>query len=124
MRGQVSQSFQTAPYSYKYNFVNTSDAAQIYDTSISEWNTYQGGKYQQAVSAVTYIDSENYNDNKYATYGYEWWSDPSHRDQGYITWYSQGAKAWTMYPSAIGPDPVTQVGQRLIPEEPMVSLRS
>jgi len=119
MRAQVSQSFQTAPYNYQYQFVNTSPSATIYDTTISKPNTYIGGIFQQAVSTVTYIDSQNFNDNGYATYGYEWWSDPNQRDQGYITWFSQGTKVFTMEASAIGPDSVTQISQRLIPEEPM-----
>lgn len=120
-RGQVSQSFQTAPYNYQYQFVNTSPSATIYDDTMTTWNTYTGGVYQQAVSAVTYIDSQNYDDNGYAPYGFEWWSNPSHRDQGYITWYSGGTKTWTMEASAIGSDSVSLVSQRLVPEEPMVS---
>ena len=123
MRGQVSQSFQTAPYNYQYQFVNTTPSATIYDGTISEPNTYLGGVFQQAVSTLTYIDSQNYNDNGYAAYGYEWWSDPNHRDQGYITWFSGGTKVFTMEASAIGPDSVTEISQRLIPEEPLVSTR-
>jgi beta-glucanase (GH16 family) len=122
-RGQVSQSFQTAPYNYQYDFVNSTPSTTIYDNTITQFNNYKGGVYQQAVSAVSYIDSQNYNDNGYATYAYEWWSDPNHRDQGYVTWYSGGAKTFTMEASAVGPDPITQVSQRLIPEEPMVSTR-
>jgi len=121
-RGQVSQSFQTAPYNYQYDFVNSTPSTTIYDNTITQFNNYKGGVYQQAVSAVSYIDSQNYNDNGYATYAYEWWSDPNHRDQGYVTWYSGGAKTFTMEASAVGPDPITQVSQRLIPEEPMYLL--
>lgn len=119
MRGQVSQSFQAAPYNYLYQFSNSSTT--IYDSSTTIYNTYLGGPYQQAVSSLTYIDSENYNGTSYATYGYEWWSDPNHRDQGYITWFSQGAKTWSMEASAIGPDAITDISQRLVPEEPMVT---
>lgn len=120
-RGQVSQSYQTAPYNYQYEFVNTTPAATVYDDTISTFNIYKGGVYQQAVSAVTYIDSQNYNNNGYANYGFEWWSDPNHRDQGYITWYSAGAKSWTMEASAVGADSTTRISARLVPEEPMVS---
>lgn len=123
MRGQVSQSFQTAPYNYQYQYVNSTPSVTIYDDTTTEFNTYIGGPYQQAVSALTYIDSQNYNDNGYASYGYEWWSDPSHRDQGYISWFSSGTKVFTMEASAIGPDSITQISQRLISEEPMVSAR-
>jgi beta-glucanase (GH16 family) len=124
MRAQVSQSFQTAPYNYQYQFVNTSPSATIYDTTISQPNTYLGGIYQQAVSTLTYIDSANFNDKGYAKYGYEWWSDPNHRDQGYVTWFSEGKEVVTIEASAVGPDSITQVSQRLISEEPMVGART
>ncbi len=121
MTGEVSQSFQVAPYNLNYEFDNSTDATTIYDDSITIFNSYKGGPYQQAVSAVTSIDSNNYNNVGYATYGYEWWSDPNNRDDGYVTWSSQGKESWTMTSKTIGADPVTQVSQRLIPEEPMVS---
>ena len=120
--GEVSQSFQTAPYNAQYEFVNTSDVTPIYDDSKTFFNHYKGGPYQQAISAVTTIPSTVYNNTDYAVYGYEWWSDPNNRDDGYITWYSQGQKTWTATAATIGPDPITGVSQRLIPEEPMVSL--
>lgn len=119
--GQASQSFQTAPYNYQYEFDNSSDATTITDSSITTLNSYKGGVYQQAISAVTDISSSNYNNAGYATYGYEWWSDPSDRDAGYIAWISQGKPSWKITAQTIGPDPVSQISQRLIPEEPMVS---
>lgn len=119
--GQVSQSFQTAPYNYQYEFDNSSDATTIFDPSITVLNGYKGGQYQQALSALTDINSENYNNVGYATYGYEWWSDPKDRDAGYITWFSQGKPSWKITSKSIGPDSVTEISQRLIPEEPMVS---
>lgn len=120
-RGQVSQSFQCAPYNYKYQFDNSSSAATIFDSSKTTFNTYQGGVFQQAVSAVTYTDDDNYNDKGYASYAYEWWYDQKNRNDGYVAWYSTGVQSWTMNAAAIGPDPISQVSQRLIPEEPMVS---
>ena len=122
-QAEVSQSFQTAPYNYQYEFDNSTDATTIYDTSITKLNSYKGGQFQQAVSAVTDINNADYNDQGYATYGYEWWSDPKNRDNGYITWMSQGNKAWTITPQTIGPDTTAEISQRLIPEEPMVCFR-
>lgn len=121
-QGQVSQSFQVAPFNYQYQFDNTSPAATIYNSSITAYNTYMGGQYQQAVSAVTDVGSNYYNDVAYTTYGYEWWSDPSNRDQGYITWYAEGQQTWKMTPDAVGPDSTARISGRLIPEEPMVGL--
>lgn len=120
-QGEVSQSFQTAPYNYQYEFVNTSDVTPIVDSTKTKFNSYKGAQYQQAVSAVTDIDNANYNDAGYTTYGYEWWSDPNNRDDGFVTWYSEGTPAWTMTAATIGPDTTTEISQRLVPEEPMVS---
>ncbi|KAF8895468.1 glycoside hydrolase family 16 protein [Infundibulicybe gibba] len=118
-RGQVSQSFQVAPFNNQYQFTNTSPAATIYDNDVTLFNTYKGGPFQQAISAVSYIDSQFYNDQAYAPYAYEWWSDPNHRDDGYITWFSNNQKTWTATAASSGPDPIAAISQRLIPEEPM-----
>jgi beta-glucan synthesis-associated protein KRE6 len=120
MQGAVSQSLQTAPYNYQYNFVNTSPAATIYDSSITSFNIYKGGVFQQAISSVTTIDSQFYNDQAYAPYGFEWFSDPKNRGSGYVTWFGNGDATWTMTAAAIGPDSISEVSQRLVPEEPMV----
>ncbi|KAI6103091.1 glycoside hydrolase family 16 protein [Pisolithus croceorrhizus] len=118
-QGQVSQSFQTAPYDYLYQFNNASPATTINDTSITQLNTYVGGLYQQALSAVSYINSQNYAGQGYATYGFEWWSNPSDRPSGYITWYSESAQTWKITPNSIEADSTVQISDRLIPEEPM-----
>lgn len=119
-QGQVSQSYQIAPYNYQYEFDNSTDATTLYDTDITHINSYKGGVFQQAVSAVTNVDNNNYNDAGYGVYGYEWWSDSSNRDDGYITWFSDGKPTWKVTSKTIGADPVSQVSQRLISEEPMV----
>jgi len=71
------------------------------------------------LSAVTYIDSEWYNNVEYSTYGFEWWSDPNNRQDGYITWFSNGTATWTVTAASIGPDSTVDISERLIPEEPM-----
>lgn len=120
-RGQVSQSFQCAPFNYQYQF--DTSGSTIYDASQTSYNTYQGAVYQQAVSAVTYTSDNNYNGQGYAPYAYEWYYDQNHRSNGYITWYSSGVPSWTMTPGAIGADSRVQISERLVPEEPMVSLK-
>lgn len=117
-RGQASQSYQIAPYNLQYEY-NTGGTS-IYNSSITQYNSYKGGVWQQAVSAVTYVDSQNYNGTGYAPYAFEWWSNPDNRAEGYITWYSDGAETWTLDADAIGPDTQSQVSSRLISEEPMV----
>jgi beta-glucan synthesis-associated protein KRE6 len=109
-----------APFNYQYQFNNASPATTIVDPSITVPNSYKGGVYQQSVSAVSYIDNSHYNNASYTTYGYELWSDQNNRNNGYITWYSQGQETWSITPPTVGPDPISQVSQRIIPEEPMV----
>jgi hypothetical protein len=60
--------------------------------------------------------------DKFTTLGFEYWSDPGNRQDGFITWQVDGQQTSTLYAPAIGPDQGTGgtgVGQRLIPEEPM-----
>ncbi|KAG6813578.1 hypothetical protein H0H92_009622 [Tricholoma furcatifolium] len=118
-QGQVSQSFQCAPYNYQYQFNNASPATTISNPDITAFNTYTGGVYQQAVSAVSFVNSDDYNGAGYAAYGYEWYFDQSARQNGYITWYSQGVETWKITSATIGADSVSEVSARLIPEEPM-----
>ena len=119
-RGQVSQSFQVAPFNYQYQFNANSPATAIYNSSNTAVNTYKGGPFQQAVSAVSNIDSNYYNGSAYTTYGYEYWSNPSRREEGYITWYSEGQQTWKVTPDTVGADSTARISERLIPEEPMV----
>ncbi|KAI0916764.1 hypothetical protein AcV5_007406 [Taiwanofungus camphoratus] len=118
-QGQASQSMQIAPFDYQYYFDNSSGVTTIYNQDITMLNTYRGATYQQAVSALTSIDSGYYNGSSYASYGFEWYSNPNDRSAGYIEWYTAGQPAWKITSGSLGPDSVTQVSQRLIPEEPM-----
>lgn len=53
------------------------------------------------------------------TQGVEMWADPKDWNAGYINWVAGGKQTWTMKPSAVGPNSRVQIGQRIIPEEPM-----
>ncbi|KAG9315728.1 glycoside hydrolase family 16 protein [Chiua virens] len=118
-QGQVSQSLQIAPYNYQYQFNNASPATTINDSAITVLNSYKGAVYQQAASAVSFVDSQNYNGQNYATYGFEYWSNPNDRSSGYVTWYSQSAQTWKVTSASIGADSTMEISNRLIPEEPM-----
>lgn len=41
-------------------------------------------------------------------------------DAGYITWISSGEAVWTIYSGGLGPDAETEIGARIISQEPMV----
>ena len=119
--GGVSQSMQVAPYDLEYDYVTTSPITTLYNSSSTHFNSYQGGQLQEAVSAVTNVESQFYGGNEYAVYGFEYWSDPKNRQDGYVTWYSNGQPSWQMTEATVGPNSQSQVSQRLISEEPMVS---
>ncbi|KAG8848277.1 hypothetical protein FRB96_001250 [Tulasnella sp. 330] len=115
--GKASQSMQIAPYDTNYNF--TYSDAKIYEKTATYYNTYHGGTYQEAVSAITTVGDEPYNGAAYRTFGFELWSDPNDPSAGYVTWAMGGNPTWTLNAAAIGPDPETEINQRLISVEPM-----
>ena len=118
-QGAVSQSAQIAPYDLEYDYDKTK--ATIYDSNLTLYNSYKGGTLQEAVSAVTTVESQFYGGNGYAPYGFEYWSNQNNPQDGYITWYSNGQPTWQMTAATIGPNSLSEVSQRLISEEPMVS---
>ncbi|CAK3988282.1 glycoside hydrolase family 16 [Lecanosticta acicola] len=109
--GGASQSFQVAPFDTFWQ--PQVDWMEIYDHSITGLNVYQGGVYQQAMSSVTWLNNEWYDGNAYQTYGFEYQPGAS----GYITWYVGDEKTWKITGNAVGPN--GNIGQRVIPEEPM-----
>ncbi len=119
-KGEASQSFQIAPYDMGYNFVDTSPATTVHNTTSTKFNVYRGGPLQQALSALTTVDDQYYGGKNYMTLGFEWWSDFNRRSDGYITWYYNEQPTWTVTAATVGPNSASQVSQRLISEEPMV----
>lgn len=83
-------------------------------------NGYHGGALQESISANSYLEDQFYSGQAFAPYAYEYWSDPDNRDDGYITWFSNNQKTWTVTSATVGPMEAVNVSQRLIPEEPMV----
>ena len=60
--------------------------------------------------------------NSFSQTGFEYWSDPNNRQNGFINWQVDGQQTSSLYAPSVGPDQGTGgsgVGQRLIPEEPM-----
>ena len=116
--GEVSQSGQWAPFNPYYYFINTSSSDfAIYNDTITTINTYQGGVYQQATSAISQTDQNCYTGETGCSsiYGFEYSPGPD----GYITWLNNGQKAWTIRGVALGPNGDAEVGQRSMSEEPM-----
>ncbi|KAH9849652.1 beta-glucan synthesis-associated [Lenzites betulinus] len=121
----VSQSAQFAPFTHDYDYVNdTADAWTIYDSSRTRPNSYRGSAIQQAVSALTNLPDDMFQGSgaNFKTLGFEYWANPKNRDEGFITWQTDGQPSVRLGASAMGPDTGadgSQVSQRLIPEEPM-----
>lgn len=121
----VSQSGQFAPFSHDYNYLNdTQDEWYINTPDITNANSYRGSPVQQAVSALTLLPDNIFQESgaQFTTLGFEYWSDPSNPSDGYITWQTAGVESARLGAAALGPDPLpagTGVSQRLISVEPM-----
>ncbi|KAK0366319.1 beta-glucan synthesis-associated protein [Friedmanniomyces endolithicus] len=109
--GTASQSFQVAPFDIFWR-PNT-DWIELYNYGTSLSNSYQGGVYQQALSIVTNLNNEWYNGNAYQSYGFEY--EPG--GSGYVVWNVGDTKTWKVDANAVGPN--GNVGQRVMPEEPL-----
>ena len=96
-------------------FVNlmSIDFTEIYDPTITSMNSYTGGPFQQAASGLTMLNNDWYNGKAYQTYAFEYTPGKA----GAITWYVGKDKTWKMDARSIRPN--GNVGQRIIPAEPM-----
>ena len=76
-------------------------------------NIYKGGPFQQASSGVTNLNNQWYDGQAYQTYAFEYIPGGN----GDITWFVGDSTTWRITADAFGPN--GNVGQRIIPEEPM-----
>ena len=85
----------------------------VYNTSLTTINSYRGGNFQQTMSGVTMLNNDWFDGNAYQVYGMEY--EPG--ANGMIEWEIGDTKVWRMNGAAVGPN--GNIGQRLIPVEPM-----
>ncbi|KAK5132055.1 hypothetical protein LTR08_000392 [Meristemomyces frigidus] len=111
--GSASQSLQVAPFDLLWR-PNT-EWIEVYDRATSGMNAYQGGSYQQAISTVTNLNNDWYDGNAYQTYAFDY--TPGGPDDGSVTWSVGDIETWKIDARALGPN--GNVGQRVVPEEPM-----
>jgi hypothetical protein len=52
-------------------------------------------------------------------FSFEYVANPNAREDGYIAWVSDGVQSWTVKADATAANPRTEVGRRIIPEEPL-----
>ncbi|KAG9047513.1 hypothetical protein FS837_002098 [Tulasnella sp. UAMH 9824] len=113
----VSQSAQFAPYNHEYKWDNSSETAIFYSPKFS-LNTYRGGEYQMTTSGIGEVDQQCFEltGRCFSVYGFEYKVGVP---EGFITWISEGTASWTAKVTGLGPDPLVQIGQRIIPDEPL-----
>ncbi|KAL3422415.1 hypothetical protein PVAG01_06571 [Phlyctema vagabunda] len=109
--GHASQSFQAAPFDVFY--APDQQYMEVYDNSQTEINSYRGGPYQQAVSALTWLNDDWYDGNGYQTYGFEYTPGAL----GDVSFFVGEQYTWKVDGRALRPN--GNIGQRVIPEEPM-----
>ncbi|OZJ03629.1 hypothetical protein BZG36_03729 [Bifiguratus adelaidae] len=122
-QGSVSQSAQIAPFDANLDVkasaltLQTGTIGKVGKTII---NSYQGGVYQEAVSAVTGVDATFFGGLGFQTFAMEYLPTGQVPSQdGYVQWSVAGQNTFKINDSAIGPNPASQVSQRLISREPM-----
>jgi len=115
----LSQSAQWAPFNHGYTF-NTHNNYEFGNPDLTQLNSYAGGVYQQATSAVTKADPDCFDQNTgcFATHGFEY--KPGYQNQsGYISWVANNELAWTFYADGMAADPTVEVNDRPITGEPL-----
>jgi beta-glucanase (GH16 family) len=119
--GEMSQSYQLAPFDESYTIRNVTPYVEIFDNDVTQFNSYVGGVYQQSASALSKVQPTYYDlgSGEFTMFGFEYFSNKADRSSGYITWYSADKESWTLHADAIGPNAGTQIGRRIITEEPM-----
>jgi len=109
--GEVSQSFQVAPFDV--NWQPDYNYAEVYDQQTTGMNAYTGGNFQQAFSAITQLNNDWYDGKAYQKYGFEYTPGAT----GDISWFVGDQYTWKADGRATRPN--GNIGQRVIPEEPM-----
>ncbi|TDL27014.1 glycoside hydrolase family 16 protein, partial [Rickenella mellea] len=113
----VSQSAQWAPFNAAYAWKNTTDNLKIYnDTTVL--NGYHGGAFQQTTSGLSPTDQNCYEKGGGCASLYAFEYKPGF-DDAYITWVTADKPVWTLMAAGMGPDPLSEINQRPIPQEPM-----
>jgi len=118
--GAVSQSGQWGPFNAGYEWFNTTDNLIIPQSNITALNSYTGGVFQQAISAVSITNADCYelNSGCYAVYGFDY-KPGFAQDNAYITWINNNQSAWTMTAAGTAADDRVKIGPRPVSQEPM-----
>ncbi|KAK0461996.1 beta-glucan synthesis-associated [Desarmillaria tabescens] len=115
--GQVSQSGQWAPFNAGFIWDNSTDNLIIADSSVSTFNTYVGGLFQQATSVVSETNPDCYQlaSGCFAIYGFETVSlicFEGYASDNAVTRLDNNA-------AGMRADAATEISARPVPQEPM-----
>ncbi|KAL3229980.1 Beta-glucan synthesis-associated protein KRE6 [Nakaseomyces bracarensis] len=114
--GVASQSMQIAPFDIWY--MPDYEFIEIYNFSTTSMNSYCGGPFQQAISAVTTLNVSWYEfgegSGKFQKYVIEYLND---EEEGYVKWYVGDDPTFTIYSTALHPN--GNIDWRYISKEPM-----
>lgn len=114
--GVASQSLQIAPFDIWY--MPDYDFIEVYNFTTTTMNTYAGGPFQQAVSAISTLNVSWYEFGEEAgyfqKYAIEYLNDD---DDGYIRWFVGENPTFTLYSTSLHPN--GNIDWRRISKEPM-----
>lgn len=114
--GVASQSLQVAPFDIWY--MPDYDFIEIYNFTTTVMNTYAGGPFQQAISAVTTLNTSWYEfgpgSGYFQRFAIEYLNDD---ENGYIRWFVGDTPTMTLHSKALHPN--GNIGWRQISKEPM-----
>ena len=76
------------------------------------------------MSALTDLNSTVFAEggSQFTTFAFEYWSNPSNREEGYITWVAD-EMVFSIDSNVFAGDTNVGISDRLVAEEPMVSSR-
>ncbi|KAK9893265.1 glycoside hydrolase family 16 protein [Cystobasidium minutum MCA 4210] len=121
--GQISQSFQISPHDPERQWKKTAPGYSIpsdkYKGFLNEWD---GDDYIQCISTLSQTDQTCYelkNKTAFQTYGIDYQPSKGKDTNGHICWTQGDTMTAHLEESALGPRPEIDIGQRLVPREPM-----
>ena len=120
----ASQSYQVAPFDDEYSWDRNKTGYQVWNRNerISFKNPYKGGLYQQSVSVLSRVDDSAFEMAKDPTFtkvGVEYEPDWENKGEGYLTFYLNGKRSWSIWPGTLAQNDKVQIGRRAYPKEPM-----
>ncbi|SMN18081.1 similar to Saccharomyces cerevisiae YGR143W SKN1 Protein involved in sphingolipid biosynthesis [Maudiozyma saulgeensis] len=114
--GLASQSMQIAPFDIWY--MPDYDFIEVYNFSTTNMNTYAGGPFQQAISAVSTLNTTWYEFGQEAGYYQKFALEYLNDDEdGYARWFVGDNPTFTIYANALHPN--GNIDWRRISKEPM-----